>query len=65
MSTKKYTGWPTTRCYPRTMDEAFKHLGCNPEWFYPPEKHPSWGNAIMFIAGIMLWVMLIYWFVKN
>lgn len=64
MSTKNY-GWPTTRCYPRTMDDAFKHLGCDPEWFYPPEKHPTWGNAIMAVAGIMLWVMLAYWFAKN
>lgn len=65
MSTKKYTGWPTTRCYPRTMDEAFPNDVSRTEWFYPPEPKHTWGNAIMFIAGIMLWVMLAYWFVKN
>lgn len=64
MNDKKY-GWPTTRCYPRTMDDAFKHLGCDPEWFYPPEKHYSWSDSIMWIVAVMLWVMLAYWFAKN
>lgn len=61
---KRY-GWPTTRCFPRTMDDAFKHLGCDPEWFYPPEKNHTWGGAVMWIAGFMMWVALAYYFAKN
>lgn len=64
MNDKKY-GWPTTRCYPRTMEDAFKHLGCDPEWFYPPEKQYTWGGAILWVAGFMMWVALAYWFAKN
>lgn len=61
----KQYGWPTTRCFARTTEDAFKHLGCDPEWFFPPEKHRGWGNAVMMIAGIMLWVGLIYLLLKG
>lgn len=61
----KQYGWPTTRCYPRTMEDAFKHLGCDPEWFFPPDRRRGWTNAVMLIAGIMLWVGLIYLLLKG
>jgi len=54
-------GWPTTRCYPRTTEEAFKHLGCDPEWFHPPEKNDSPMNALVLACAIWMWVGLAYW----
>lgn len=64
MNDKKY-GWPTTRCYPRTLAEAFPKDPQHMKWWYPPEPKHTWGNAIMWVAGVMLWVMLAYWFAKN
>lgn len=63
MHDKKY-GWPTTRCYPRTMEDAFKHLGCDPEWFFPPEKNYSWKDAVMLAVAIWLWIGLAYYLVN-
>lgn len=64
MTNKNY-GWPTTRCYPRTLAEAFPKDPENGVWFHPPEPKHTWSGAIMWIAGVMLWVMLAYWFAKN
>ena len=47
------------------MDEAFPHDVSRTEWWYPPEKHYTWGNAILWVAGFMMWVALAYWFAKN
>lgn len=61
---KRY-GWPTTRCFPRTMKDAFKDDPENAQWWFPPERHTNWTNAVMWITGVMLWVSLAYWFVKG
>lgn len=48
-------GWPTTRCYPRTLLEAFPQD--NTEWFYPPEQRMR--DKVMFWVGIAIWVAVI------
>ena len=60
-----YEGWPTTRCYPHTIEEAFPNDPQNAEWFYPPEKKRGWANAVMMIAGLMMWVGIAYLIAKN
>ena len=56
----QFRGTPTTRNYPRTMQEAFPEDPQNAEWFYPPEKHGGWANAVTLVLGIMLWSALFY-----
>ena len=57
---------PSTRRYPRTMEEAFPNTVERAEWFYPPEKRKlsvlemlAWG------VGISLWIGLAYYFAQN
>jgi hypothetical protein len=60
----EFRGTPTTRNYPRTMAEAFPKDPHHAEWWYPPEKHRGWGNAVMLVLGIMLWAALFYLLLK-
>lgn len=63
---EKYVGCPTTRMYPRTLDEAFPNTCERAEWFHPPEKEPrSVVDMLLWSAGICLWVGLAYYFAKN
>ena len=54
-------GCPTTRCFPRTTDDAFRHLGDGMETFFPPEQR--WQDKVYFALGVCLWVVLglCYW----
>lgn len=54
-------GCPTTRCFPRTTDDAFRHLGEGTESFFPPEQR--WQDKVMFAFGVCCWVALgyVYW----
>ena len=61
----KYEGWPTTRCFSRTLAEAFPKDPSNAEWFYPPEKPSGWSNAVLGTAGVMMWVVICYLLAKN
>lgn len=56
---------PTTRCYPRTMTDAFKDDIENSKWFYPPEKNHSLMNVVTAGIGLCMWVGIAYLFVKN
>jgi hypothetical protein len=57
---------PTTRVFPRTLGQAFKDDPENIQWFFPPPKH-RWGmlEAFMVYVGLVLWICLIYYFVRN
>jgi len=62
----KYEGWPTTRCYPRTLLEAFPQDVDMAEWLYPPEKEPlDVVTSLLWCAGVSMWVGLAYYFAKN
>ncbi len=48
---------PTTRMFPRTLNDAFHHLGEGSQWFYPPEKRiVSFWDIVLGGAGILLWL---------
>jgi hypothetical protein len=49
-------GCPTTRCFPRTTDDAFRHLGDGMETFFPPEQR--WQDKVYLGLGVALWVAL-------
>jgi hypothetical protein len=53
-------GCPTTRCFPRTTDDAFRHLGDGMETFFPPEK--DWRSVALFISGVCCWAVLGFYF---
>lgn len=63
MNDKKY-GWPTTRCYPRTLNEAFPNDIENARWWYPPEQR--WQDKVFFAIAIVIWAGLAvyYWNTK-
>ena len=62
----KYEGHPTTRCYPRSMDEAFPNSVERAEWFYPPEPYkPSVVELLMVGFGVSTFIGLAYLFARN
>lgn len=63
MNDKKY-GWPTTRCYPRTLNEAFPNDIENARWWYPPEQR--WQDKVFFAIAVIIWAGLAvyYWNTK-
>lgn len=58
------TDWPTTRKYPRTLQEAFPHAR---EWAYPVEAtrlpwYVRWQGPILAGSiGVALAAALVYW----
>ena len=58
----KYQGSPTTRTFPRSVNDAFRDVN-NSEWFYPPEN--TWMDRTMYWTGIAMWVGLIIYFVVT
>ena len=52
---------PTTRRFPRTLEEAFPSSLERTEWFYPPERKWNIWDVIVGGAGIVLWVNLAYY----
>jgi hypothetical protein len=56
-------GCPTTRCFPRTTEDAFRHLGESTEWFYPPEQR--WQDKAVFGLAIFAWVAIGIYFWRR
>ena len=52
---------PTTRRYPRTLEEAFPDSVERTEWFYPPERRWNVWDAVIGGAGVFLWIQLAYY----
>lgn len=55
---------PTTRCYPRTLREAFPKDDVA-TWFYPPERRWEMRDVLLALIGVVLWVWIVYYFVNN
>ena len=56
-------GWPTTRCFPRTTDDAFRHLGDGMESFFPPEQR--WQDKALLAVGAVAWVAIGIYFWRR
>lgn len=54
-------GWPTTRCYPRTLLEAFPDDAENAKWFFPPEQRTR--DKAFFVVAVLIWAYIgfYYW----
>ena len=62
---KKFDGWPTTRCFPRSMREAFEDPIEMAQWWYPPVKvWHFWEITTWTLAGF-LWLGLAYWYANT
>ena len=60
-----YEGWPTTRCFPRTLEDAFPHGPKNAEWFFPPERERGKLELAFLSVGFWIWLGLAYWYVGG
>lgn len=56
-------GCPTTRCFPRTTDDAFRHLGDGMETFFPPEQR--WQDKVFLVFGICCWIAIGFYFWRT
>lgn len=64
-SSLEFRGTPTTRMYPRTIEEAFPNSMERAQWFYPPERTTTWKDVAVFVVGAVLWIGLAYYFAKD
>lgn len=56
---EKFEGWPTTRCYPRTLDEAFPNDRMG-EWFEPHvPATPTWHDITLYVVTVLVFVVLV------
>lgn len=62
MNLNSKTNWPTTRRFPRTLDEAF---GCDGNWFYPPEDNRGWVDRALRLASYTGWVLVVFYLLKG
>lgn len=56
---------PTTRRYPRTIEEAFPDTIERTQWWYPPERKWNVWDAVMMGIGVALWIQLAYYLSAN
>lgn len=57
---------PTSRRYPRTIEEAFPDSIERANWWYPPEPRKySVVEMLMWGTGFCMWIGLAYFFAKN
>jgi hypothetical protein len=57
---------PTTRRYPRTIEDAFPDSVERANWWYPPEARKlSVMELLMWTVGVSAWIGLAYFFAKN
>ena len=57
-------GWPTSRCFPRTLKDAFKDDPENTKWWFPPPKRNTIDKVVMAV-GIAIWLGVGYYFWKT
>jgi hypothetical protein len=54
---------PTTRKYPRTLDEAFPNDAESAKWLHTEESKPSIWLEIASVVAIIAWVLFLYYLV--
>jgi hypothetical protein len=55
---------PTTRCYPRTLNDAFPDAPESTEWFFADEEEVTALGYAYYILGVAMWVGLAYYFTR-
>jgi hypothetical protein len=55
----KFEGWPTTRCYPRTLEEAFPQDRLGEWWIAHKRPAPTINDIILYVLTVLALVALI------
>ena len=55
---KKFEGWPTTRCYPRTLAEAFPQDRLNEWWEGHKRPTPTWNDFILYALTVLVLIVI-------
>jgi hypothetical protein len=50
----KFEGWPTTRCYPRTLDEAFPQDRLGEWWVSYKREYPTWNDITLYAMTVFV-----------
>jgi hypothetical protein len=45
----KFEGWPTTRCYPRTLEEAFPQDRLGEWWIAHKRPAPTTNDIVLYV----------------
>lgn len=55
----KFEGWPTTRCYPRTLEEAFPQDRLGEWWIAHKREYPTWNDITLYaLTVLVLWLIV-------
>lgn len=49
----EYEGWPTTRCYPRTLAEAFPQDYMGDWWEVHKRPTPTWNDVLLYALTVL------------
>jgi hypothetical protein len=55
----KFEGWPTTRCYPRTLDEAFPQDRLGEWWIAHKRRVPTTNDIVLYALTLVVVGVLI------
>lgn len=50
----EYEGWPTTRCYPRTLAEAFPQDGMGDWCEVYKRSTPTWHDVVLYVLTLLV-----------
>jgi hypothetical protein len=50
----KFEGWPTTRCYPRSLDEAFPQDRMGEWWEMHKRPLPTFNDLILYALTLLV-----------
>jgi hypothetical protein len=54
----EYEGWPTTRCFPRTLEEAFPQDRLGEWWIAHKRPTPTINDIILYALTVLALVLL-------
>ena len=50
----KFEGWPTTRCYPRTLEEAFPQDRLGEWWIAHKRRTPTTNDIVLYALTLLV-----------
>jgi hypothetical protein len=50
----KFEGWPTTRCYPRSLDEAFPQDRLGEWWIAHKRPAPTINDIVLYVLTLLV-----------
>ena len=53
-----FEGWPTTRCYPRSLDEAFPQDRLGEWWIAHKRPAPTINDIVLYVLTLLVVILL-------